>query len=139
MTGITKLKEIPGSKTLFTAVAWGVLAALIPVVCSDQDASGATAIAFFFVAGMIFIRSGLFEIMAIEGDRVVGKETLAIALGKERTLNLLSVCSAALQRHAAGRRLGGDHPFPGIRPEPLRPLRPGVSHPVPPGGAWNPA
>ena len=93
MTGITKLKEIPGSKTLFTAVAWGVLAALIPVVCSDQDASGATAIAFFFVAGMIFIRSGLFEIMAIEGDRVVGKETLAITLGKERTLNLLSVCS----------------------------------------------
>ena len=40
---------------------------------------------------MIFIRSGLFEIMAIEGDRVVGKETLAIALGKERTFNLL-VC-----------------------------------------------
>jgi (E)-4-hydroxy-3-methyl-but-2-enyl pyrophosphate reductase len=91
--GVTKLKEIPGSKALFTAVAWGVLAALIPVVCSDRGSSGATAIAFFFVAGMIFIRSGLFEIMAIEGDRVVGKETLAIALGKERTLNLLSVGS----------------------------------------------
>jgi len=70
-TGIYRLKEIPGSKTMFTAVAWGVLAALIPVVCSDQEISGATAIAFFFVAGMIFIRSGLFEIMAIEGDRVV--------------------------------------------------------------------
>lgn len=95
VTGITRLKEIPGSKTMFTAVAWGVLAALIPVVCSDQATSGATAIAFFFVAGMIFIRSGLFEIMAIEGDRVVGKETLAIALGKEWTLNLLSIGSLA--------------------------------------------
>jgi 4-hydroxy-3-methylbut-2-enyl diphosphate reductase len=93
VTLISTLKDIPGSKTLFTAVAWGVLAALIPVVCSDQDVSGATAIAFFFVAGMIFIRSGLFEIMAIEGDRVVGKETLAIALGKERTLNILYICS----------------------------------------------
>jgi 4-hydroxybenzoate polyprenyltransferase len=93
ITGITRLKEIPGSKTMFTAVAWGVLAALIPVVCSDRGSSGATAIAFFFVAGMIFIRSGLFEIIAIEGDRVVGKETLAIALGKERTLNLLSIGS----------------------------------------------
>jgi (E)-4-hydroxy-3-methyl-but-2-enyl pyrophosphate reductase len=93
VTLITTLKEIPGSKSVFTAVAWGVLAALIPVVCSDQGTSGATAIAFFFVAGMIFIRSGLFEIMAIEGDRVVGKETLAIALGKERTLNLLSACT----------------------------------------------
>jgi (E)-4-hydroxy-3-methyl-but-2-enyl pyrophosphate reductase len=88
-TGIYRLKEIPGSKTMFTAMAWGVLAALIPVVCSDQEISGATAIAFFFVASMIFIRSGLFEIMAIEGDRVVGKETLAIALGKERTFTLL--------------------------------------------------
>jgi (E)-4-hydroxy-3-methyl-but-2-enyl pyrophosphate reductase len=93
VTLITTLKEIPGSKTMFTAVAWGVLAALIPVVCSDQPLSGATAIAFFFVAGMIFIRSGIFEIMAIEGDRVVGKETLAIALGKERTFILLFVGS----------------------------------------------
>jgi len=88
-TGIFRLKEIPGSKTMFTAMAWGVLAALIPVVCSDQEISGATAIAFFFVAGMIFIRSGLFEIMAIEGDRVVGKETLPIALGQEHTFRLL--------------------------------------------------
>lgn len=95
VTLITTLKEIPGSKSAFTAVAWGVLAALIPVVCSDQEVSGATAIAFFFVAGMIFMRSGLFEIMAIEGDRVVGKETLAIALGRERTLNVLSICSLA--------------------------------------------
>ncbi len=95
VTRIGKLKEIPGSKTMFTAVAWGVLAALIPVVCSDQDLSWSTAIAFFFVAGMIFIRSGLFEILAIEGDRVVGKETLAIALGKQRTLNLLSLGALA--------------------------------------------
>jgi 4-hydroxy-3-methylbut-2-enyl diphosphate reductase len=95
-TRITTLKEIPGSKTLFTAVAWGVLAALIPVVCSDQALSAATAIAFFFVAGLIFLRSGLFEILAIEGDRVVGKETLAIALGRQRTLNLLSLGSLIL-------------------------------------------
>jgi (E)-4-hydroxy-3-methyl-but-2-enyl pyrophosphate reductase len=94
-TGISRLKEIPGSKTLFTSMAWGVLAALIPVVCSDQEISGATAIAFFFVAGMIFIRSGLFEIMAIEGDRVVGKETLAIALGQEHTFTLLVFGSLA--------------------------------------------
>ncbi len=95
-TRIATLKEIPGSKTLFTAVAWGVLAALIPVVCSDRALSAATAIAFFFVAGLIFIRSGLFEILAIEGDRVVGKETLAIALGRRLTVNLLSIGSVIL-------------------------------------------
>ncbi len=96
LTGLDRLREIPGSKTMFTAVAWGVLAALIPVVCSDQEVSGSTGIAFFFVAGLIFIRSGLFEILAIEGDRVVGKETLAITLGKTRTLNLLLAASLML-------------------------------------------
>jgi (E)-4-hydroxy-3-methyl-but-2-enyl pyrophosphate reductase len=96
LTGLDRLREIPGSKTMFTAVAWGVLAALIPVVCSEQEVSGSTGIAFFFVAGLIFIRSGLFEILAIEGDRVVGKETLAITLGKTRTLNLLLVASLML-------------------------------------------
>jgi len=106
-TGIYRLKEIPGSKTMFTAVAWGVLAALIPVVCSDQEISGATVIAFFFVAGMIFIRSGLFEIMAIEGDRVVGKETLAIALGKDRTFTLLVFGSLAFAAMLLGAAWAG--------------------------------
>ena len=95
-TRIARLKEIPGSKTVFTALAWGVLAALIPVVCSEERVSVATAVAFFFVAGLVFIRTGLFEILAIEGDRVVGKETLAIALGPKRTLNLLSLGAAVL-------------------------------------------
>ena len=90
-THIARLREISGSKTLFTALAWGVLAALIPVVCSEEGLSAATAVAFFFVAGLVFIRTGLFEILAIEGDRVVGKETLAIALGPKRTLDLLSL------------------------------------------------
>jgi 4-hydroxybenzoate polyprenyltransferase len=77
------------------------------VVCSDQEISGATAIAFFFVAGMIFIRSGLFEIMAIEGDRVVGKETLAIALGQERTFTLLVFGSLAFAAMLLGAAWAG--------------------------------
>uniref|UniRef100_A0A7C3ZCW5 4-hydroxy-3-methylbut-2-enyl diphosphate reductase n=1 Tax=Desulfobacca acetoxidans TaxID=60893 RepID=A0A7C3ZCW5_9BACT len=95
-TQIARLKEIPGSKTVFTALAWGVLAALIPVVCSAERLSAATTVAFFFVAGLVFIRTGLFEILAIEGDRVVGKEALAIALGRKRTLDLLSVGAVVL-------------------------------------------
>jgi 4-hydroxy-3-methylbut-2-enyl diphosphate reductase len=91
LTRIGALREIPGSKTVFTSLAWGVLAALIPVVCSERPLSAATVVAFLFVFGLVFIRSGLFEILAIEGDRVVGKETLAIALGRRRTLNLLSL------------------------------------------------
>jgi len=93
---ISRLKEIPGSKAVFTSLAWGVLAALIPVVCSEQGVSPATAVAFWYVAGLVFLRTGLFEILAIEGDRVVGKETLAIALGRRRTLNLLSGGAAGL-------------------------------------------
>ncbi len=138
VTLITTLKEIPGSKTMFTAVAWGVLAALIPVVCSDQEISGATAIAFFFVAGMIFIRSGLFEIMAIEGDRVVGKETLAIALGKERTFTLLVRRFPGLYRHAAGGRLAGVIPSLGYTLSLCGLYMLAISSSIT-GATWNPA
>ncbi|MBM4286701.1 MAG: 4-hydroxy-3-methylbut-2-enyl diphosphate reductase [Deltaproteobacteria bacterium] len=93
---IHRLKEIPGSKAIFTSLAWGVLAALIPVICSERSLTPATALAFLFVAGMVFIRSGLFEIQALEGDRIVGKETLAVALGKDNTLVLLYSLNIAL-------------------------------------------
>jgi 4-hydroxybenzoate polyprenyltransferase len=102
-----RLKEIPGSKAIFTSVAWGVLAALIPVICSERNLSPATAFAFLFAAGLAFIRSGLFEIQALEGDRIVGKETLAVALGKENTLNLLYILTVGLIIIMAGATFWG--------------------------------
>jgi (E)-4-hydroxy-3-methyl-but-2-enyl pyrophosphate reductase len=102
-----RLKEIPGSKAMFTSVAWGVLAALIPVICSERSLSPATAFAFLFVAGLVFIRSGLFEIQALEGDRIVGKETLAVALGKGPTLNLLYYLTLVLMAVLAAATFGG--------------------------------
>jgi len=93
---INRLKEIPGSKAVFTSLAWGVLAALIPVIASDQTLTGATAAAFLFVAGLVFIRSGLFEIQALEADRIVGKETLAVALGKDKTFTVLYLLTGLL-------------------------------------------
>jgi (E)-4-hydroxy-3-methyl-but-2-enyl pyrophosphate reductase len=102
-----RLKEIPGSKAVFTSVAWGVLAALIPVFCSERSLTPATAFAFLFVAGLVFIRSGLFEIQALEGDRIVGKETLAVALGKGPTLNLLYYLTLGLMAVMAGATFWG--------------------------------
>jgi 4-hydroxybenzoate polyprenyltransferase len=54
------------------------------------------------VACLVFIRSGLFEIQALEGDRIVGKETLAVALGKETTLKLLYILTLMLMIILAG-------------------------------------
>lgn len=102
-----RLKEIPGSKAVFTSVAWGVLTALIPVICADQKITWATVFAFLFVAGLGFIRSGLFEIQALEGDRIVGKETLAVALGKGPTLSLLYILTLVLIVLLATATFGG--------------------------------
>ena len=38
---------------------------------------------------MCYVRSGLFDILNIQGDLIVGRETLPIALGEERALRLL--------------------------------------------------
>ncbi len=107
---IHRLKEIPASKAVFTSLAWGVLAALIPVICSNRSLTPATAVAFLFVAGLVFIRSGLFEIQALEGDRIVGKETLAVALGKEKTFTVLYLLTALLMALLTAATYGGALP-----------------------------
>ena len=46
-------------------------------------------VSFLFVFSMVYIRSGLFDIFQLQGDLIVGVETLPIILGKRRTLILL--------------------------------------------------
>lgn len=80
-----KLKDIPGSKTLFVALAWGAVISILPALTLNQRISLSTGIAFFFVVILVFVRSALFDIMDIQGDKIVGKETIPIIIGENKT------------------------------------------------------
>ena len=90
------LKDIPGSKTLFVALAWGAVISLLPALAVNQRMNVSTGIAFLFVFILVFVRSAFFDIADIQGDRIVGKETLPIIIGEGRTRNLLKLLLGVL-------------------------------------------
>ena len=84
-----KIKDLPGSKTMAEALAWGTISSVLPIIGWPKPFWPGVLMSFLFVSSMCYVRSGLFDILNIQGDLIVGRETLPIALGEERTLNLL--------------------------------------------------
>jgi 4-hydroxy-3-methylbut-2-enyl diphosphate reductase len=85
-----RLKDIPTSKTLFVPLAWAALTLVLPALGSATPAPWWQIAALSSMAFLIvFVRSALLDIRDIQGDRLVGKETIPIVLGTERTLQLL--------------------------------------------------
>ncbi len=83
------LRDLPGSKNIGTAIAWGAVAALLPRLETGFSPTPGLAVAFFFTASVVFIRSALSDILDIQSDRLIGRETIPVLIGKERTLLLL--------------------------------------------------
>jgi 4-hydroxy-3-methylbut-2-enyl diphosphate reductase len=86
-----KLKDIPGSKTLSIALAWGSVTSILPALTLNHRINISTVIAFLFVIVLVFVRSALFDIMDIQGDRIVGKETIPIIIGEHKTIYVLKL------------------------------------------------
>ncbi len=84
-----RLRDIPGSKTLLIALAWAVVTSLLPVLGGRHPSGWATIASFGWTAGMVFSRTLFFDILDMQGDRIVGKETLAIVLGEEKSFKLI--------------------------------------------------
>jgi (E)-4-hydroxy-3-methyl-but-2-enyl pyrophosphate reductase len=90
--GMRRLKDIPGSKTVLIALAWGVVTSLFPAfgASSDHFYSG-TLGAFIWSAGLVFARTAFFEVLDMQGDRLVGKETIPILVGAAQSMRLLKI------------------------------------------------
>ena len=91
-----RLKDIPGSKNFSTAVAWAAVTALLPWIDAGTTLSPGVAIAFLFVAGIVFTRSALSDILDMQSDRLIGRETLPVLIGEQKTLIILQGISGLL-------------------------------------------
>ena len=85
----SKIKDIPGSKTFSQAFAWGAVIALLPLIATHQGPGTGEIVSFLFVFSVVYVRSAFFDIFQVQGDLIVGSETLPITLGEKRTLWLL--------------------------------------------------
>ena len=88
-----KIKDIPASKSLSVALGWGGVTTLIPAMGEHQALGPSLIITFLIICAFVYIRSGLFDILDIQGDMIVGKETLPILIGEEKTALLLKALS----------------------------------------------
>jgi (E)-4-hydroxy-3-methyl-but-2-enyl pyrophosphate reductase len=83
------VKDLPGSKNISMALAWAVVASVLPRIESGFSITAGMMIAFIFTFGVVIVRSAMSDIMDIQSDRLLGKETIPVLIGKEITQTLL--------------------------------------------------
>lgn len=87
-TGLKRIKDLPGSKTLLITAAWGTVTSVLPAVSTS---TGRTVLpALVFAMGLVFARTAFFDILEMQGDRITGKETLPILLGEKTSFTLIT-------------------------------------------------
>jgi 4-hydroxy-3-methylbut-2-enyl diphosphate reductase len=84
-----RLKDIPGSKTVFIALAWAGVATLTAPLSTSFEMNLNLVATFLVVAALVLIRSATFDLKDIQGDLIVGNETIPIVLGKRNSQRLL--------------------------------------------------
>lgn len=87
----TRIKDIPGSRSLSEALAWTAIIILLPAFENGGmkwQAAIATALMVFWLS---YARAILFSLFRVQGDLMVGTETLPISLGKQRTMHFLKI------------------------------------------------
>jgi 4-hydroxy-3-methylbut-2-enyl diphosphate reductase len=84
-----RIKDIPGSKTFLIAAAWGVVAALLPAITDEAALTVGIGVVFVWATALVFARTAFFDLLDVQGDRIVGKETLPTLLGDRKTFLLL--------------------------------------------------
>lgn len=89
------IRDIPGSKTVLIAMAWGMVTSVFPSLFISSGFER-VAVVFLWAAGLVFVRTGFFDILDMQGDRIVGKETIPILLGEKRAAYLLKAILIAI-------------------------------------------
>ncbi|MDZ7696933.1 MAG: 4-hydroxy-3-methylbut-2-enyl diphosphate reductase [Deltaproteobacteria bacterium] len=87
----SRIKDIPGSRSLSEALAWTAVIVVLPTLENGDITWHAALATGSMVFSLSYVRAILFSLFQVEGDLMVGTETLPISLGKERTMQLLKI------------------------------------------------
>ena len=83
-----KIKDIPGSRSLSEALAWVAVMVLLPLFSGSSGPVLSVVVTTIVVFSFSYARAVLFSLFQLQGDLMVGTETLPITLGEKRTLAL---------------------------------------------------
>jgi len=91
-----KIKDIPGSKTFFVPIAWASATVILPHLARFWGGFKEALYAFWIIALFVLIRTALLDLLAVQGDRLVGKETIVVLLGENKTTHFISAILVVL-------------------------------------------
>ena len=91
-----RLQAIPASKDLLVALALAIIAVVVPLWHHQWRWDRRAWAGILLVAALVFARSTIHNILEMQNDQVLGKETLPILLGRRvAKLVLLAVLAVA--------------------------------------------
>jgi 4-hydroxy-3-methylbut-2-enyl diphosphate reductase len=91
-----QIKDIPGAKTVLITLSWGVLTAVLPILGSPVKWRPGLLIPFVLATSLVFVRTAFFDVLDMHGDRIMGRETIALLLGEKQTMRLLRILLGCL-------------------------------------------
>ena len=86
---IQRISDVPGSKTVLIALAWGVVTVILPHLSVSLQITTSMIFVSLWASAMAFVRTAFFDILDMQGDRIVGQESLPILLGERKTFRIL--------------------------------------------------
>jgi len=94
--GIRRLKDLPASRDIGAALGWTVAAGIMPFQTVGSTSSLRAAGVLGLVFLLVFLRSALLGVRDVQGDKIMGMETIFKVVGKRRTKTVLVSVLAAL-------------------------------------------
>jgi (E)-4-hydroxy-3-methyl-but-2-enyl pyrophosphate reductase len=94
--GIRRIKDLPASRDIATALGWTAAAGVVPLVTVGASSLLRAVGVLSFIFLLVFLRSALIGVRDVQGDKIMGMETLFKVVGKRRTKEVLSTAVATL-------------------------------------------
>jgi 4-hydroxy-3-methylbut-2-enyl diphosphate reductase len=102
------IRAIPASKTFSVALAWGLVAAFVPLLSEPVSwLEPGWLVVLLWAGSMAFVRAAFFDVLDVQIDRIAGQETVATWLGPDKTRRLVRAVLAAQAGLLAGAWLLG--------------------------------
>ncbi len=76
---------------MLIALAWGMVTAALPYLSVSMQITSTMIFVSLWASTMAFVRTAFFDILDMQGDRIVGQESLPIVLGGRKTFRILKL------------------------------------------------
>ena len=91
---LAPLKVIYSSK-IVTSMGWCIITVLVPMTATSMNATALVSLSSFVLL-LVFLRSTILDLIAFQGDLIIGRESLPLLLGIDRFRILTAAVSIPL-------------------------------------------